>query len=285
MFIFAEIYSYMPSKVADILKCFLLAFSLTLLLSSCSYNRAFFKHQQAMLDLPDTVNKEIISIKNSQGKKVSGVFFKPSVEPKATVFMLKGNNGDITEWYDLISIMLKHGYQVFTFDYEGMGESEGRATHKNVLTDCQLFLKQLRKLPDVKEKRLILWGFSFGGNLAVKLTNNNPGIFDLVILEGAFTSQRKAAIQRIPWVLKPFAFCLATSPYASKKYIDKLDGTPVIVVHSVEDKEIPYRMGEEIFKKAQEPKQFFEVLGDHCSALKYYQDEYFANIDKMLAGK
>lgn len=253
------------------------------LLSSCSFNHAFFKRTPTLYDLPDTVKTEIIVIKNSSGKNLSGVLFRPEKEPKATIFLLKGNSGDITSWYDIVAIMLKNGYQVFTFDYQGMGESEGRATHKNVLSDSQQFLKQIRKRQDVKEKNLILWGFSFGGNLAVKLANNNPGIFDLVVIEGAFTSQRKVTIGKMPWYFKPVAFCTAKSPYASGKFISELDETPILIVHSVEDKEIPYNMGVELFKKASEPKLFFEVLGEHCSALKYYEEDYFLKINKLLS--
>jgi predicted esterase len=271
----------MIRKITSVIILFVLLL-LVIMVSSCSFNHAFFKRERTMYDLSDTVKTEIINIKNSSGRSLTGIIFKPKVEPKATIFLLKGNSGDISSWFDIIGIMLNNGYQVFAFDYEGMGESEGRATHKNVLTDSQMFLKQLRKRNDIKEKNLILWGFSFGGNLAVKLASNNPGIFDLIIIEGAFTSQRKVTLKKIPWYLKPFAICTAKSPYASRKFISKLNDTPIIVVHSVEDKEIPYKMGVELYNKASEPKLFFEVLGDHCSALKLYETEYFQKIDKML---
>jgi len=272
----------MIPKIKGFTSFLIISVLLLLIVSSCSYNHAFFKRDRSEYDLPDTVKYEYLSVKNSSGKTLSGVLVKPNIEPKATIFLLKGNTGDIYAWFDLIGIMVNNGYQVFTFDYEGIGESEGKATHKNVLNDSQLFLKQLRKRPDIKEKDLILWGFSFGGNLAVKLSNNNPGIFDLVILEGAFTSQRSAALKHSPWYIKPFLFFTARSPYASKKLISKLNDTPIIIVHSVEDKEIPYKMGVQLYNNASEPKLFFEVLGDHCAGLKLYETEYFEKIEKML---
>jgi hypothetical protein len=249
---------------------------------SCSFNHAFFKRQPSEIDIPDSVYVEYFSIKNSSDKKISAALFKPLGEVKATVFMIKGNSGDISKWYDIISIMLRNGYQVFTYDFEGMGESEGRATHKNVLTDSQLLLKNIRKRDDVKGKKLILWGFSFGGNLAVKLAVNNPGVFDLMVIEGAFSSQRSVTIKRLPWIAKPLAVFSAHSPYPSKRIISDIKRLPVIVVHSVEDKQIPFSMGTQLFKAANEPKLFFEILGEHCNGLKDYEEEYFQKVGKML---
>ncbi|MBN2486975.1 MAG: alpha/beta fold hydrolase [Bacteroidales bacterium] len=251
-------------------------------LNSCAFNRAFFKKEPVLIDLPDSVNVEFITNTNRSGEILSAAFFKPAGEAKATIFMLKGNSGDISSWYNIISVLLKNNYQVFTFDYEGMGESEGRASHRNVLTDSQLFLKQVKKRSDVKNKKLILWGFSFGGNLAVKLAHNNPGVFDLMVLEGAFTSQRAVSLIKMPKILKPFVFFMARSPYSSLKLLPKAENLPLLVVHSVEDKEIPFRMGLKLYNNANQPKMFFEVLGNHCQALLLYEEEYMKKIDKLL---
>jgi hypothetical protein len=257
-------------------------FAVLLLLASCSFNHAFFKPGHPFNPLPEVDSVEYWTVRNEKGKLLSAALFSSGSSTRGSVFMLKGNTGNITDWIDVINKINAHGYRVFVFDYEGYGESQGKATHKNILEDSQFLLDSLKKRSEIKNLPLLLWGFSFGGNPAVKLAADNPGDFDLLILEGCFTSPRAIALDRVPWYFKPFAWPVLRSPYSAKKIIGNLRNLPVLVVHSVEDKEIPYRMGEELFNKANEPKIFFEVLGKHCQALLYYDDDYFMKIDALL---
>jgi uncharacterized protein len=255
------------------------------LVFSCAYNPAVFDTSGQSRFIPDTVNYEDIYLKNSSGLQLHSCFFKTQSAPRGTVFLFPGNSGDISLWYDVISVMLRNGFQVFSFEYQGIGKSEGKPTQKNVLEDSQMFLKYLGNRLDVSQTRLIFWGFDLGAGLAVKLAFDNPGVADYIILDSPYTSKREISLAVSPWYLKPFLFPFCYSPYSPGKLVSRIGKTPVLVVHSVEDQVIPYRMGEELYNLADKPKLFFESLGPHGYALVDYEKLYMERVDKLLTYK
>ncbi|MBN1117350.1 MAG: alpha/beta hydrolase [Bacteroidales bacterium] len=250
--------------------------------TSCAFNKAFFDPVSYSRLLPDTVKYENWALKSKSGKIINARFFKTNNESRGTVFLLSGENGDIADWYDVTSIMLNMGFDVFSFDYQGFGLSQGKATHENIFKDSQLFLDSLKKRPDVMEKDIVAWGFSVGANLAIKLAYENPGAFDYMILEAAYTSQRKYVIKNAGFPAKLFAFPFAVSPYAADDLLPEINNTPILFVHSVEDKIVPYWMGEKLYKTANNPKLFFEVLGQHNFALIEFEKLYIESVEKLL---
>jgi len=55
-----------------------------------------------------------------------------------------------------------------------------------------------------------------------------------------------------------------------------------LVIHSTEDETIPFEMGQEIFKHANEPKDFYEIEKCHIFGTNYYADSISARINKMI---
>ncbi len=169
-----------------------------------------------------------------------------------------------------------------SFDYQGVGGSEGKPAQKNALEDSQLYLNLLVNREDVKGTDIIFWGFGLGANLAVKLAYDNPDKADYIILDSPYTSGRAITLKITPWYLKPFVFPFIRSGHASKKLLPKIKQTPVLIVHSIEDQVVPYKMGEELFEIANQPKLFFESLGPHGYSLIDYEDLYWERVDKLL---
>lgn len=253
--------------------------------SSCAFNKAFFRPDNYSIKLVDTIEVENWVLRSQSGTLLSGRLYKPKEIPRATVFLLTGETGDMDDWYTITAIMVRRGFQVLAFDYRGFGISQGKASHKNILSDSQLFLDSLLKRSEIKNQELVIWGFSVGANLAVKLTSDNPQVFDFMILEAPFTSQRDFATRNVKFPGSLFAYPFATSPYASKKIIGSIHNTPLLVVHSVEDKNVPYKLGANLYELANKPKLFLEVLGPHNFALIDYETLYFEKIDKLFALK
>ncbi len=251
-------------------------------ITSCSFNKAVYDTRAVGELLPDTVIYRDIYYENAIGKKIHANLFFTQKEARGSVFLLKGRSGDIKLWYDVIDVMLRNGFHVFAFDYEGFGNSEGKPTHKNLLSDSQLLLDEFEQINELENTKKIVWGFSIGANLAVKLAYDNPKTFDYVILDSPYISQRSASLRSIPTLLKPLAFFSAKSPYASKKLIGKIGKTPILIVHSIEDQQSPYTEGEKLFKLANKPKLFFESFGPHCYSLIDYEQLYLERVNKLF---
>ncbi len=252
-----------------------------LVIQSCSFNKFFYNTDSNNKDKCGTniVFNELF-LSNTSGDTLHGLIFDPmrGVDIKGSVLLIHGNSGDVNRWADNAKYLYQNGYRVLVFDYQGYGKSTGKPTHKNVVTDTELFLDYMF----AEYGRVILWGLSLGGNLAVNVAYRNTEKVKALIVEGGFTSHNEIARTRAPKIFKPAVLFSVRSPYKSKKIIAELH-IPVLITHSPTDKVVPYEMGRILFKNANEPKYFLELKGDHCLGIQNNLSEYLKMIDKINA--
>lgn len=217
---------------------------------------------------------ESVIFKSSNGNKLNGWLLKPKNQnPTITLLHLHGNSGFLFNQHQAISPLIKHGFQIFMFDYSGFGFSEGKATRGNVLADANAALDYLKNRPEVKNTKLIIYGQSLGGHLAAVVGSQRQNDIDGMVIEGAFSSHKEIASHMVPF----FGNILVAQGYSAKESIKKFN-KPLLIIHSREDKIIPLFMGQKIFDNANQPKEFYEVDKFHIGALQYYSDEISAKI-------
>lgn len=290
-------------------------FAFILLLSSCSFNRYFmypekfepgtkthsyyfrssgdsmhvyFSAEYAPLivrNRRDTVREDYtiegIVFRNRKGKQLSGWFLKPRiVKAQATILHLHGNAGNLLWHYRVIGPLVSKGLQVFMFDYSGFGFSEGKPTQKGVLEDAEDALCFLKGKSEVRGTKVIVYGQSLGGHLAVALAERKEKEIDAVVIEGAFSSHRDIAAhqaKRWGWLAR----ILVRSRYHAKRSVEKMH-KPLLIIHSTEDKIIPFYMGKRIYDHANEPKEFYEIKGPHVFGPILYRDSIATKIYRMV---
>jgi len=143
--------------------------------------------------------------------KKNGLFtcnFYRSKEAKVSIFFLHGNAGNLKTWSGVADIFYDEGYNFFIMDYPGFGESEGDPKHKNVKHSAQLAFDYFIDLPEVKNTKILLMGFSLGGNLAQLIGRDNQDRIDAMVLEGAFIDHNTVAATRVPRPMKFSAYLL-----------------------------------------------------------------------------
>jgi len=254
-------------------------FSIILLLS-CTGRQFFYRPNQTIREISlenAIVTKSFISEKN----RISLTKIVPSnnQDNGINILVIPPNGGNSTILAKLVQPLVNSGFIIYLFDYEGYGESEGKANNKNVLKDAQLVLNYV--LSDKKnDTKLLLWGFSLGGNLSVKLTLDNQTKIDALVIEGAFTSHRDIAKVALPKGLK-WISTIIRSPYPSKELIKSIN-VPVLITHSLNDDICPFTMGETLYKNANQPKYFLQLSGDHGYGLLQETDLYLDNLQLFL---
>ncbi len=186
-----------------------------------------------------------------------GAWFVPAADSRGAVLYCHGNGDNLSRTLEWVSLYHKMGLDVLTFDYRGYGSSEGSPDEQGTYLDAQAawdYLVQQRKIPPEK---IIVVGKSLGGAIATHLARDHTP--RALILESTFTSVPDLAADML-WFLP--ARQLARYDYRS---IDKLPGVrcPVLVLHSRQDKLIPFSHGQRLYEAAREPKAFVEILGGH----------------------
>ena len=194
---------------------------------------------------------EVLKITTPGGKKISAVYL-PNPAAKFTLLVSHGNAEDLGDdryWLD----SLRHaGFNVFAYDYEGYGTSEGRATEKSVYEDeaaaYEFLAVDLKTPPD----RIIIFGRSVGTGPATYIAARRPSAG--LILQSPFVSAFRV-LTRIP--LLPF------DKFPNYKNIRHVH-SPVLIMHSHADSVIAFWHGQKMFDLANQPKQaFWAVTPDH----------------------
>ncbi|MCY7321580.1 MAG: alpha/beta hydrolase [Phormidesmis sp. CAN_BIN36] len=166
----------------------------------------------------------------------------------------------------------KLGYSIFLFDYRGFGQSEGNfPTEPQLYEDAQAawnYLTQARKIPP---NRIVIYGHSVGGAIAIDLAAKHPEAAALIV-QSSFTSMRDMTKRfGVYWFL-PIELLLQQRFESLEKM--KSIKMPVLVITGTEDIQIPVEMGERLYAAAPEFKQLITIPGgghDNHLAEQYKQ--------------
>jgi len=211
------------------------------------------------------------------GVKLHG-WFAPAESAKATLVLSHGNGGNISYRYLLMRSLLRHKYNVLMYDYRGYGRSEGTPGEEGIYRDGRAFLDYAAKLPEVDPKRIILWGTSLGGAVATDVATHRTAAG--LILESTFSSGKDIA-----HILYPF-LPIGTFMHSSFNSIDKIKTLhlPLLVMHGSHDEIIPIGLGRRLYAAANEPKEFYEIVGaGHNDTFFVGGEEYFDRIDQFTS--
>lgn len=221
------------------------------------------------------LNPQEIRLKGSDGFELVGWYFKSSGQKasknKALVLFFHGNAQNITSHYMNLAWLPERGHDYLIFDYRGYGISEGSPQPKGLYTDAIDFLEYAYKLyKNEGYKKFVVYGQSLGGAVlqraVVDFKHKNE--IDLMVIDSSFLSYSDIAFDKlkgnsITFLLSPLAYLLIQDDYAPALTVNRYD-LPTLVIHGDDDHIIPYKFGQELFKKLpSKNKIFWQVEGGH----------------------
>lgn len=182
-------------------------------------------------------------------------WFLKSNKALATLVMAHGNAGNLSHRLEILRSLNDAGFNVFMFDYRGYGRSEGSPTEEGVYRDGRAAFDYVVGRQDVDSSRVILFGTSLGGAVAVDVALRRPA--SALILESTFTSAKDVARAVYPFL--PVSLVMR-SEYNSAEKIQRLS-IPLLSMHGENDEIIPLHLGRKLFGAANEPKEFYLISG------------------------
>lgn len=273
----------LPSVLREMLILILLILFLLLALSLYLY-----LNQTNLIYLPDLpsrhldatphqvgLNFESVELMTTDRVKLHG-WFIPHESPRATLLFFHGNAGNISHRLDSLFLFNSLGLAVLIIDYRGYGNSEGRPSEQGIYRDAQAAWDYLTETKGVPGRKIMLFGRSLGGAVAAYLAAEHDVMG--VILESTFTSIPDLAAELYPWLP---ARRLARAQYNTLERMVDIHG-PVMIIHSPDDEIIPFAQGRLLFKRANEPKRFLELRGDHNSGYMQALDRYRDHWDDFI---
>ena len=165
-----------------------------------------------------------------------------------------GNAGNLSHRSDLMFRLAMTPAQVFIVDYRGYGRSEGKPSERGLYLDARAAWRYLVEERRVPPNRIVLFGKSLGGAVAIDLaTEVEPAG---LIVQSAFTSIPDMAARHFPFV--PRALLRTRMDSLSK--IGDVE-VPKLFIHSDADEVAPYELGRRLYEAAPKPKRFYTVEG------------------------
>ncbi|MCX6143291.1 MAG: alpha/beta hydrolase [Ignavibacteriales bacterium] len=234
--------------------------------ASCDLDSLLF-HQTTLTSytlstavIPES-NREFVTM-TSQGKKIYGYFIKSNgSSPSITVLYFHGNYDHLQYYWDRAELLYKTGFNVFIFDYQGYGMSEGTLSESALYADSRAALQYVLSRTDVSAKRLAFYGYSVGaaGAIDVAAYEFTPSC---LCLECPFASM-STLLQSGVMLDIPSSY-ITKGEYNNAEKIRKIHA-PLLFMHGVDDKFIDIeKNGAVVFNNANPPKQFIRIPGaDH----------------------
>ena len=175
-------------------------------------------------------------------------FYLPAPGARRALLFLHGNAGNASHRLPNAADLVQLECSVLVIDYRGYGLSEGRATEAGVYADARAGLAHLVEQRGFPESRVIVFGRSLGGAVAVDLAQERE--LAGVILESTFPSIADI-VSNGPggaWL-----GALAGRRFESAAKIGRIRA-PLLYFHGDRDEVIRYELGRRLFDIAPEPK-------------------------------
>lgn len=194
-----------------------------LVLFVCVIAFVVFRHQERFLYHPDVPTRQYVKVPSDEPwemdyesvrlKGADAVEFDawfvrhPTNSATApTLVFFHGNAGNIAfrlpNVYDLVHEV---GVNVFQVEYRGYGQSQGAPSCTAFKSDAVIALSHVLSRTDIDTRRVIVFGRSLGGAVAIDLASHMSNRIAGLIVENTFTNIPSMIRQLMP-IFTPFRF-------------------------------------------------------------------------------
>ncbi len=222
------------------------------------------------------IDGEEAFIETEDGVRIHA-FYLPTTAARRALLFLHGNAGNASHRLPNAADLVRLDCSVLLIDYRGYGLSEGRATEAGAYADARAGLRHLIEQRGFPESRIIVFGRSLGGAVAVDLAQDRS--FAGVILESTFPSIADIGANGPggAWL-----GALAGRRFDSASKIGRIRA-PLLFFHGDRDEVIDHKLGWKLFEAAPEPKTFETIHGaGHNDLTQVGGSRYFERIREFL---
>lgn len=134
---------------------------------------------------------------------------------------------------------------IFALSYRGYGQSMGVPKQPGIMQDAQAALDHVSSRDDVASSKVVLFGRSLGGAVAIHLAAANQGKVAGLVVENTFLSVEDMAAQVLPplgvviGTGKPLNW-LVTNKWKNVEELPRITDVPLLLMASRHDEMVPF---------------------------------------------
>jgi fermentation-respiration switch protein FrsA (DUF1100 family) len=225
-------------------------------------------------DQPDSRIQDI-DLHTPRGDSVHAWWW-PKEGAEGAVLYCHGNAGNLSHRaYAMADWRKQLNYSVLIFDYPGFGRSAGTPDEAGCYAAAGAAYDWLTAAGRVPADRVLIYGCSLGGGVAVDLASRVP--HRALVLLSTFTSVPDRAQELFPWL---------PARWVVRNRFDNLGKIqrctrPVFIAHGDNDEVVPFAHGEKLAAAANEPKCFLPL--GHFGHYEDVDTGFFRPLRKFLS--
>ncbi len=222
---------------------------------------------------------EDVKFQSSNGTNLHGWMLRAPNE-KGLVLFNHGNGGNLSHRILLYPLYLKQGLSVFTYDYQGYGQSDGAPSLDNICNDGLAAYDYVTKELKYSSDRIIVVGESLGGGVATHVCGQKPA--RAVVLQSTFSSLPSVAKRHFQF-FRLFPPSLLPDQQLDNAAFVAGDHPPLLIMHGDSDYVVPYSECLLLTKAASKPTHIVRFAGaGHNNLFTTYADKYSETITDFL---
>jgi fermentation-respiration switch protein FrsA (DUF1100 family) len=252
------------------------ALALVLALGACT--PVFFQPSGGIYSTPGLygIDYQPVEFHAADGTALFAWFMPARGEAHGTVLYLHGNAQNISAHFANVAWLPAAGFNVLAMDYRGYGGSEGRPSLPGVQLDIDAAMRTLLERPDVDPDRIVVFGQSLGGALAIYYVAHSAYRQHIraVVADSAFADYRMVAREKladlfITWPLQWLPDYTVDDSYAPRAAVAIISPIPLLLIHGEQDGIDSPHHSQLLYEMAREPKAYWSIPDSgHIQALR-----------------
>lgn len=212
--------------------------------------QAIFKPMESIPQTPADLDPPLSfeSVEIPCGESAIHAFWLPADDHAPAALYLHGQDATIGKNLEHAQCLNQLGCHVLVIDYRGFGATFGSLipSESSVYDDAETAWDHLTTGRGFPPERILIYGHSLGGAIAIELATRHPDAGGLVT-EGTFTSAAQMARWKSPVTrLMPLRLLLRHRFDSVGKVRDKAI-PPVLFVHGTSDEKVPHFMCQQLY--------------------------------------
>lgn len=191
---------------------------------------------------------------SADGTLLAGWFIPAIGDSEGTVVHMHGNAQNMSAHWEYAGWLPQRGFNVFAFDYRGYGQSQGTPDPRGIFEDAVAALDYANGRN--ASQKLFVFGQSLGGMLAIAAAGARPGGISAIAAEAPAYSYSEWADDQMPELQLSL-----DDTYCASSYVARLAPVPLLLLHSPQDRVVPYSHSQRLLAEAGAPKQLVTITG------------------------
>eukprot|EP00128_Syssomonas_multiformis_P009264 Colp12_sorted_trinity150504_noHs@7167 len=198
-----------------------------------------------------------------------------------TMLYFHGNAGNIGHRLQNACEFFHHlRLNVLLLEYSGYGKSEGSPCESVLNEDAEAGLKYLLNREEINKDRIIVFGRSLGGAVAINLASKHPRSIMCLMVENTFVDIAEMGQIFFPWTDKVPRFYYKNL-FDNRLHIQKVS-TPTLLLSGRVDELIPPKMMDELYSLCSARLKHIQYFADGMHNQTWLCSGYYSSIGSFL---